>query len=134
MASQGYVVGERFGEGVPTGRTRSPMLSTDGTYLSTDDGGAVHVQRTSDASVVTPRVPPSYDRALAYGWADDDDLLVVALRDPLDLQRAADLVFLTCSVSAGSCEETGEGHAFLATFNLPVGQPAGSAGNSLGPR
>ncbi len=122
---EGYVVGERFGTGVPTGRHSRPLLSTDGTYVSTDDDRGVHVQRTSDASVVTPTLPASYTRAVAYAWADDDHLLVAAVPGQFDDRHVVDLVFLTCSVAGGDCEQTAEGHSFPATLNLPVGEPPG---------
>ena len=124
VPSKGYVVGRRFGEGVPTGRSTGPLLSAAGTYLSTDDGLQVHVQRTSDGSVVTPTLPRPYTRTVAYAWADDDHLLVAAVSD-YDLERVATLEFLTCSVSAGSCEVRDRGQAYLTTFNLPLGEPAG---------
>lgn len=124
VRSQGYVVGDRFGDGVPMGRHDRPLLSVGGTYLSTDDDAGVHVQRTNDASVVTPTLPSSYTRVIAYGWSDDDHLLVAGVTSRLDGKRVVDLVFLTCSIAGGDCRETGEGHSYPATLNLPVGEPA----------
>lgn len=131
VASKGYVVGHRFGDGVPTGRTERPMLSPEGTFLSTDDDAGVHVQRTSDGEDVALSLPTSYVRAIAYGWSDDDHLLVAGITSRPG-RRVTDFVFLTCAVDEGSCAETGEeGHATPATFNLPFGRPAADLAESL---
>ncbi|MFX7404705.1 hypothetical protein ABTJ08_19945, partial [Acinetobacter baumannii] len=89
-----------------------------------DDDAGVHVQRTSDGSVVTPSLPARYTRAIAYAWSGDDRLLVAGVTSRLDGKRVIDMVFLTCSVSGGDCREVGEGHSYPATFNLPVGETA----------
>ncbi|GAA1940677.1 hypothetical protein [Nocardioides marmoribigeumensis] len=131
VPSKGYVVGPRYGDGVPTGRRSRPMLSTGGTYLSTDDDAGIHVQRTSDGSVVTPRLEPSYTRAVAYAWSDDDHLLVAGVTSRLDGRRVVDLVFLTCAIDTGRCEVTGEGHSYPGTLDLPVGEPASALAEAL---
>lgn len=126
-AAEGWVVGPRFGEGVPTGSRGTPLLSPDGTYLGTDGrGGGVQVHRTGDGVAVTPVLPRSAD-TVAYGWSDDDHLLVVTLGAP-DADRVRDLEFRSCSVSTRRCEESqaGQWQAVLGTFNLPTGDPVES--------
>ena len=121
----GYSVGPRYGKGVRTGRSSMPLLSPGGTYLSTEDGDEFHIQRTSDASVVTPRLP-TYPFAAAYGWIDDDTVAVYAIdRKVGGFDATYPLDFLTCSVSTGSCRVVGSGVSDLDSLSLPVGEHLG---------
>ena len=103
-------------------------------HISTDDGVQVHVQRTDDASVVTPTLPKAYVRSVAYGWADDDHLLVAAAGETFSLDHVVDVDLLTCEISSGTCVREEQAHAYLATFNLPLGEPSGRLTKSLLPR
>ncbi len=120
---QGMLVGRTLTSGRRMPHQGNAYLSPDGTYLSFEDADEMFVTRTADGTDATPRVD-GLDFHAVYAWIDDDTTAVLGIRRVADQweTKPVPLVFLTCTVSTGSCTEQAEVTARMGEFALPTGE------------
>lgn len=119
-----FHVGPSLDEGVEISHRGNAVLSPDGTYIAFEDADEMFVNRTDDATDVTPRVD-GYDYHVVYQWYDDDTAGVFGIKTGAD-SDTLDLQFMTCEIPAGTCtNDGGEVSIDVVDFAFPNGEYIG---------